>query len=341
MPEKGDQHRRAAEHGGQPQRRRGLWSGTLAFGLVSIPVDLFVGDRTKGPSLHLIDETGTRLSRRYFCSLEERPLEGDEIVRGYEVEQDRFVLVDDEELAGLAPEKSREIDLKRFVPVAQLDPVFFERAYLLVPARDSIKAYRLLARTLEECGRAGIATFVMRDKEYLVAIIAEGGLLRAETLRHADEIRSPEAVGLPAPRQAPRGAIEQQVTAMQALAAEALDRTALRDPGRQRLLDLIERKRTTDTDVVARAEQGSPEAEDEDEPIDLMQVLKEGLEQGGPEPASDHSREAPTGSAGEPPEPSRAELYERAKALGIPGRSGMRKAQLAEAIRRADGGPTA
>lgn len=112
-------------------------------------------------------------------------------MRGYEVEKDRFILVDDEELVALAPEKSQEIDLKRFVELSEIDPVYFERAYFLAPDRDAVKAYRLLARTMEEAGRAGIATFVMRGKEYLVAIIAEQGFLRAETLRFHDELRIP------------------------------------------------------------------------------------------------------------------------------------------------------
>ena len=87
------------------------------------------------------------------------------------------------------PEKSREIDLRRFVPLEQIDPMYFDRAYFLVPDKEAPKAYRLLAQSLENMGRAGIATFVMRGKEYLVAIIAEGGVLRAETLRFEDELR--------------------------------------------------------------------------------------------------------------------------------------------------------
>src|SRR5690606_8881941 len=121
----------------------------------------------------------------------------EEIVRGFDVGDGQYVVVTDEELEALAPDKSRDIDLRRFVPRHELPMANFERAHFMAPTSDSNKAYRLLTKTLEETNRIGIATFVMRGKEYLVAIIAEGGLLRAETLRFADEIRTPADIGLP------------------------------------------------------------------------------------------------------------------------------------------------
>jgi len=197
MPEPARSNATESRPDGASEAPRSFWSGTLAFGLVSIPVDLFVGNRSAGVPLHQVTAEGTRLRRRYFCSKEERPLETDEIERGREVEPGRFVTVSDDELDALAPEKSREIDLKRFVPKEQIDPLYYERAYFLVPSQGSTKAYRLLARTLEDSGRAGIATFVMRGREYLVAILGADGLLRAETLRFADEVRRPADIGLP------------------------------------------------------------------------------------------------------------------------------------------------
>src|SRR5207248_9487289 len=101
-----------------------------------------------------------------------------------------------EEPAGLEPRQSRDIDLRQFVSADALDPLYFERAYYLAPAGDSPKAYTLLARIMERTKRAGIATFVMREREYLVALLAERGILRAETLRFADEVREPDEVGL-------------------------------------------------------------------------------------------------------------------------------------------------
>src|SRR5690606_3909652 len=184
-----------AEGGGA----RSLWSGSITFGLLSLAVDLFPAVRTEALPLKIVDESLRPLTRRYVCpEHEDRFLSRDEIVRGYEIEDGEYVLVTDEELESLAPEKSRAIDLRKFVDVAEIDPMYFKRSYFLTPAEDEAnRAYRLLAETMERSGRAGIATFVMRGKEYLVALLAENGVLRAETLRFVDEIRRPEDVGLP------------------------------------------------------------------------------------------------------------------------------------------------
>ncbi|MGH7552460.1 MAG: Ku protein, partial [Longimicrobiales bacterium] len=193
MPEKPRRHDESEE---RENGARAFWSGTITFGLVSIPVNLFPTNRAGGFSLRMLDRDGTPLARRYFCSKEEKKLDDEDIVRGYELDG-KYVVVTDEELEALAPDKSRDIDLRRFVDHDAIDPMYFERAYFLTPAGGSSKAYRLLAETMEDMGRAGIATFVMRGKEYLVAIIAEDGVLRAETLRYHDELRSIDDVGLP------------------------------------------------------------------------------------------------------------------------------------------------
>ena len=311
--------------------QRPFWSGTIAFGLVSVPVSLVVASRSAGISLRMVDSDGTPLSRRYLCGREERLLEPDEIVRGYAVDEDRYVTVDDEELAALAPDKSREIDLKRFVPLAQIDPIYFERAYFLVPDRGAIKAYRLLARTMEDVQRAGIATFVMRGKEYLVAIIGERGLLRAETLRFADEVRTPADVGIGSLAEPEAKRVREMTRAIRQLSADTIDPDLLRDPYRERLLALVERKLEDGTDVVAGPE-AEPEEESEGaEVIDLMQVLKQSL-QGRRRTGSNR-----TGGDRQPlAQRSKTELYRRAQELGIAGRSRMSKEELVEAISAAD-----
>lgn len=114
-------------------RPRPFWSGVIAFGLVSLPVSLFPANRGKSLSLKMVDDSGAPLSRRYFCEQEHKALSRDDIVRGYEVDKDRYVVVEDKELEALAPEKSQEIDLRRFVALADISPVYFERGYFLVP----------------------------------------------------------------------------------------------------------------------------------------------------------------------------------------------------------------
>jgi DNA end-binding protein Ku len=260
-------------------RVRAFWSGTITFGLVSIPVNLFPANRSGGVSFRMVAEDGTPLARVYFCPREDRPIDWDEIVRGYELDDGDYVEVTDEELEALEPRKSRDIDLRRFVPAEQIEPIYFERGYYLTPGSESTKAYMLLAETMERAGRAGIATFVMRGKEYLIAIFAEQGILRAETLRFVDEIRSPQDVGLPErPRLKPAD-VKKMEAAIKSHASAKLVPTELQDEYAQRVLELVKKKERKDEDVVpAPAE---PADEEEVSVIDLMEVLKRSLEGGG------------------------------------------------------------
>lgn len=302
-------------------RGHAIWSGTLSFGLVSVPVDLYAAVRPRRASLRMLAPDGVPLARRYFCSEDERPLSTDDLVRGYEWQEGQYVVVSDEELDALEPRRSRDIDLRRFVDRNQIDPRLLERPYILAPAGESTKAYHLLAETMERSGRAGIATFVMRGHEYLAAIFAEGGLLRAATMRFIDELRSPEEIGLPETEKAPakqRRAIE---AALDSLQADELDQELLHDEDTTRLLDLAEQKLAESRDVVEVPE-GVPEADEEGgEVVDIMSVLKQRI---GATAAPPRDR-----LAGE----SKTQLYERAKKLDIPGRSQMSKEELIRAIR--------
>src|SRR5688572_4969580 len=179
---------------------RSFWSGTLTFGLVSVPVDLFPAVRSRRIAFRMLGPDDQPLVRRYFCSADGKALTADDIVRGYENDDGSFTIVADEELDALAPRKSRDIDLRRFVKREEIPRQLLERPYVLAPGGESTKAYHLLAATMERTGRAGIATFVMRGKEYLAAIFAEGGLLRAATMRFVEELRTPAPIGLPKAR---------------------------------------------------------------------------------------------------------------------------------------------
>ncbi len=257
----------------QPQA---FWSGIIAFGLVSLPVSLFPA-RSGKIALKMVDAKGAPLRRQFFCSEDNRPLEPDDIVRSYEIEKYHYVVVEDEELEALEPKKSREIDLKRFVPVSSINPVYFERAYFLVPDGDTTKAYRLLAKSMEDEQKAGIATFVMHGKDYLVAIIAEGGILRAETLRFHDELRTPEQIGLPPRQAADKKIVAQMRTAIKKLRHEQLDLEQLSDQQTVNLKQRIAEKLKSGADVMKAPEEAAP-AEAASNVIDLMQVLKERLQ---------------------------------------------------------------
>jgi DNA end-binding protein Ku len=265
------------EEGEQQQELslRPFWSGTLTFGLVSIPVNLYPAQQSGGVSLRMIDQDGTPLSRRYFCSKEDREITYDEIVRGYEIGKDEFVPVTDEELEALEPNKTRDIDLTRFVGRAEIDPMFFERAYYLAPGGTSNKAYRLLAATLEQSGRAGIATFVMREKEYIVAILADNGILRAETLRFLEEIRTAEDLGLPAPMKPSPATVKKFEEAIERNAKDKLSLKELEDAHAARMLALVHRKEKRNEDVFELPEE--QEAEESAGVLDLMQLLKRSM----------------------------------------------------------------
>jgi DNA end-binding protein Ku len=254
---------------------RPFWSGTITFGLVSIPVDLYPANRGGGVAMRMLGPEGKPLQREYVAENGRRALEDDEIVRGYEYSKGKYVVVTDEELERLAPDRSRDIALQRFVPVDELDPLYFERAYFLAPAGQSTKAYRLLAEAMDDAGRAGIATFVMRGKEVLVAILSENGILRAETLRFADELRSPASIGLakkPKVSAARVRAFEQIVTRS---GKRQLPAKLLEDEYAKKVRELAKRKLARGKDVV------EIEAESEDtgdgQVVDLMSVLQKSL----------------------------------------------------------------
>lgn len=256
---------------------RSFWSGTITFGLVTVPVSLFAATRPRGVALRMIDSEGTPVQRRYVCSKDGQELDWDDIVRGYEVEKGKFVVVTDEELEAIEPRKSREIDLRLFVPQGDIDPVYFERAYYLAPTGGATKAYRLLATVMEKTKRAGIATFVMRAKEYLVAIIAENGILRAETLRFQDEIRTPGNVGLPKKSKVTAAAVKKYENLV-AKNSGKVDFREFLDDYAKNLDKLVEKKRREGEDVIkTQAAEASPAEGGETNVIDLMQVLRRSL----------------------------------------------------------------
>jgi DNA end-binding protein Ku len=253
---------------------RAFWSGTITFGLVSVPIDLYPAVHARRAPLRMLGPQDRLLQRRYYCSVDNEPLTNDDIVRGYEWPDGTVTTVTDEELDALAPRKSRDIELQRFVSRDEIPPKLLERPYVLAPAGDSTKAYRLLAHTMEQSRRAGLATFVMRGKEYLAAIFAEGGLLRAATMRFNDELRTPSSVGLP---RVPKTADEDNSIerALAKLKADDIDREALNDDYTDALLALAEEKRAENRDVVEIEEHIAEDESEGGEVIDIMSVLKE------------------------------------------------------------------
>jgi len=259
----------------QPSGIRPFWAGTITFGLVTVPVALYSAIRSGGVALKMIGPDEAPVRRRYVCSKDDKVLDADDIVRGYETEKGTFVVVTDQELEALEPRKSREIDLQLFVDRKEIDPIYYNRAYFLVPTGGTNKAYRLLAEVMEKKDQAGIATFVMRGKEYLVAILAENGILRAETLRFAGEVRKPEDVGLPDPVK-PQAAAVKKFEEQIAKRAKKLDLHEFSDDYVERLEKLVAQKEKKKADIV-RVPVESREEEEGGEVIDLLAVLSRSL----------------------------------------------------------------
>jgi DNA end-binding protein Ku len=257
-----------------------MWSGTITFGLVSIPVDLLSAVRPRQTAMKLVDKSGHALGREYHCSKEGKKLDNDELVRGYETDQGKMVVITDEEFESVAPEMSGDIELRGFVPLEQIPPMYFQKPYFLAPSGKSAKAYNLLTATMEKTGRVGVGSFVMRGHEYLVAIVADNGVLRADTLRYTDEIRTPESIGLPKVKKPAAGKVASFGKAIDELKQAKLDMSELADQDAQALRELAEGKQKQDEDVIhprgleeadAEATQGSAQI------IDLMEVLRKSL----------------------------------------------------------------
>jgi DNA end-binding protein Ku len=262
---------------GQPSGLRSFWSGTITFGLVTVPVALYSATRSHGTALRMVGPDGATIERRYVCSKDEKPLDEDDIVRGYAVDKKKFVVVSDEELEAVEPRKSREIDLRLFVDRDSIDPVYFNRGYFLVPNGGTAKAYRLLAEVMEKKKYAGIASFVMRGKEYLVAILSENGILMAQTMRFEDEIRKPADVGLPKTAKATPAEVK-KFEAVIARRAKKLYLRELTDDYAERLEKLVATKERKHADIIRVAEE--PRSSEGAEVVDLLAVLARSLGNG-------------------------------------------------------------
>lgn len=327
------------ENAKKASRRAGprpFWSGTLTFGLVSVPVEIHAAHRSSRVSLRTLSPEGHPLRRRYVCP-EHGPLERDEIVRGHAIDGDRYVTVSDEEIEALQPERSREIDLRRFAPRDAIDPIYCDRAYFLLPPDEVSKPYRLLAAIMERTGRAGLATFVMRGKAYVVAIFAERGVLRAETLRDADAVRSVADVGLGPVGEADAARVEALRDAIRAGAADAIDPDELRDLDAELLRARAQEKAAAGEGLVEAPEAEEENAEDEAEEtggevVDIMALLKARLGRGEKGRTDKGRTERGRGSGDDLGALSKRELYARAQAREIEGRSRMSKDELIEAL---------
>jgi len=274
---------------------RPIWSGSISFGLVNVPVRLVSATSPKDVRFHQLHaEDGARVQQKRVCSADGAEVPYDQIVKGYEITPGRYVVVDPDELASLDPESSHTIDLEEFVDLDQIDPVFFERAYYLLPDKRAEKPYTLLVQAMTRSRKVGLARFVMRTKQYLAALRAKDNALVLSTMLFADEVVPLQGLeGLP---DEDIHVSEREVAmAEQLVASLAADFAPEKysDDYRQRVLDLIEAKAEGQV-VVAPAATEAPT-----HVVDLVAALEASLAAAkGRSGASPGTRDGATGGNG-------------------------------------------
>jgi DNA end-binding protein Ku len=258
---------------------RPLWSGSLSFGLVNVPVALFSAVRDMDVhfnQLHASDASPIETKR--VCSADGQEVPWDQIAKGYELEDGHWVLLSDEDLAAAAPHKSQTIDVERFVRESEIDPVYYERPYVLSPRDEAAaRAYALLGDAMAKAGRVALGRFVMHAKEHLVSIRPRGAVLTLTTVRFAEEVRSRQEIAEAVAAAAEPSAEEvENAVAIIAELEVAFDPSRYRDEHRAHLQRIIKRKAKGQKIVAPR------EAEEPAKPVassapDLMGALQESL----------------------------------------------------------------
>jgi DNA end-binding protein Ku len=338
---------------------RPVWSGSVTFGLVSIPVALYSATEDRTVRFHQF-ERGTRDRVRYQRVNERTGDEVayDDIVKGYDLGGGEHVLLDPSELEDVAPGRSRALEISAFVDLDEIDPVHFQRTYYVGPSgEEHARTYALLREALARTGRAGVATFVMRNREYLTAMRAHGDVLVLDTLLFADEVRDPSATvrDLPGRVRLRDNEVETATQLVDSMTS-AWDPTEYEDSYRARVEELVEARRTGEEVV---AESGPPEATGV---VDLMDALQRSVDEArgrrgerssGPARSSQGRKQSSRGrqqssqgrqqssrgrkrsSRDDLTDATKADLYAEAGRLDLRGRSSMSRDALEEAVREA------
>ncbi|HVF53438.1 MAG TPA: Ku protein [Actinomycetota bacterium] len=253
---------------------KALWKGAITFGLISIPVRLYSAVQEKGLKFHLLHgEDGGRIRYKRACDACGKEVSWEDIVKGYEYAKDHYVQFSDDELASLDVDSIRAIDVVAFVPLTDIDPIYFNRTYFVGPEGPGVKAYKLLADALEAEGQVGIAKVALRDKEHLATIRLKGDVFVLETMHWPDEIRDPAFEELDKRVEIREGEVAMARQLIQQLSTE-FDPKAFVDEYRVALEDLVSQK--------VEGQEITISTEPEPEPtkvVDLMEALKASVEE--------------------------------------------------------------
>lgn len=254
---------------------RAIWSGSISFGLLNVPVKLYSAVARRNIALREIrDSDSARIKHRRVAEGTDEEVPYENIVKAYEITPGQYVPLSKDEMSSLAPEKTRAIEVQDFVDLDEIDPIYFDSPYYLGPAEGAEKAYALLAKAMESSGKVAIARFVFRNKEHLAALRTNGGVLTLTTMRFADEVVPTSELEEVLPEKAPKVAKREQEMAEQLIDSLStdFDPSAYRDEHREQLLALIERKAEGKEIVASDAE--APQAT---KAPDLMAALEESI----------------------------------------------------------------
>lgn len=251
---------------------RAIWSGSISFGLINIPVKLFSAISEKSVRFHQIDtRNGARIRTRKVNAEDGTEVDPEDLAKGYEISKGRYVLVTDDELAALQPRATHTIDLDEFVDLDQIDPVYFDGAYHVAPDERAAKPYALLTQAMEEAGKVAIARFVMRSKQYVAVLRPRDGRLLLSMMVYEDELNP--ATDIPEFDQLEDVELNDREIQMAEQLIESLsaefDPARFHDTYREELLELIEAKAAGQEPVLAAIEGPS-----EDKVVDLMAALE-------------------------------------------------------------------
>ena len=251
---------------------RSIWGGAISFGLVNVPVKLVSAVSPKDVRFHQLDaKSNSRVRQKRVSAETGEEVSYDEIIKGYEVAPDQYVAISPEELETLDPKKTKSIDIEDFVDLEQIDPIFYERPYYLVPDAGGAKAYALLVQAMKESGMVAIARMVLRTKQYLVALRAVDDVLVVETLYYNDEVIDPDELeGVPHDVDVSDRELKIARQLIESLAT-GFDPDAYRDEYREKVLELIEQKAEGQEIVL------QPAVEEPTKVVDLMAALEASL----------------------------------------------------------------
>lgn len=250
---------------------RAIWSGTISFGLVNIPVKMYTAIRSTEIHFHqLHDKDKVRVKYRVVCPAEDVEVSREDIVKGYEIGPDQYVIVTDEEIENLSPEPSRSIEISDFIDLAQVDPIYYDRPYYLVPDEGAAKSYRLLLEAMTDSGKAAIAKFVMRQKEYLGALRPVGDAILLEVMHFDEEVVAQEELERLPTRKANDKELAMARQLIESMSGQ-FEPAKYVDEYRHKMQELIDAKAKGEEVVV------TPPPERPEKVVDLMSALEQSL----------------------------------------------------------------